>query len=119
MEEKLQKFNEVELLLGGFFTLSVDIVCALIDLTGIGLIIAPFLQSFVTFSIWLWFRSKGEQGVSSIGRQVAKYLANAIPILPTTFIAFVIEALVHNHPKIAAIAEKATSPGSKLASPAK
>ena len=118
MEGEHRKFNEVELLLGGFFTLGADFICALIDWTGIGLIIAPFIQTFATFSMWLWFKAKGDQSIS-IGRQVAKYLANALPFVPTTLIAFVIEAFLHNHPKVAAIAAKAVGPAAKLAGPIK
>ncbi|MFH1192965.1 MAG: hypothetical protein V1656_01450 [Candidatus Jorgensenbacteria bacterium] len=97
-EKELNKFNEVELLLGGLFTLGVDGVCFLIDWTGVGLAIAPIIQGFATFSMWLWARSKGDPGALKTGRQVAKYAANALPLLPTTFIAFAVETYLHNHP---------------------
>lgn len=100
METENNKFNEVELVLGGMFTLGVDGTCALLDLTGVGAVITPFIQSFVTFVMWMWFRSKGDKNSGKLGRQIAKYASNAIPIIPTTFTVFIIEALIHNRPKI-------------------
>ncbi|MEK7087020.1 MAG: hypothetical protein AAB935_02045, partial [Patescibacteria group bacterium] len=106
METENNKFNEVELILGGMFTLSADGICALLDLTGVGAVITPFIQSFVTFVMWMWFNSKGDKNSGKLGRQIAKYASNAIPIIPTTFTAFIIEALAHNHPRIKQVGGK-------------
>ncbi len=98
-ETEIKKFSEAEMLLGGLFTLFIDLISALIDATGIGLAIAPFLQSLVTFIMWMWFKSKGDKTSGDAGKQVAKYAANILPIIPTTFIVFIISAYLHNHPK--------------------
>jgi len=98
-QNEIKKFSEAEMLLGGFFTLFIDVVSALIDATGIGLAIAPFLQSLVTFVMWVWFKSKGDKTSGDAGKQVAKYAANILPIVPTTFIVFVVSVYLHNHPK--------------------
>ncbi|MFH1161700.1 MAG: hypothetical protein V1696_00245 [Candidatus Jorgensenbacteria bacterium] len=114
MNEEHNKFTEVEILLGGFFTLAVDGVCILIDITGIGaVLIAPIVQGFTTFVLWLWFKSKGDPGAMKMGRQIVKYAANFLPITPvlitalTTSIPFFIEVFIHNHPEKFAAAMKA------------
>lgn len=111
MDER-KKFTEAEILLGGLFTLGVDGVCMLIDFTGIGLIVAPIIQGFTTFLIWMWFKSKGDPAAAKLGRQAAKYAANFLPVLPTTFLAFSIEVFIHNHPK--AVAAVTTLAGAAL-----
>ncbi|PIP30154.1 hypothetical protein COX26_00210 [Candidatus Jorgensenbacteria bacterium CG23_combo_of_CG06-09_8_20_14_all_54_14] len=99
MNEEHNKFMEVEMLLGGLFTLGVDGICFLIDWTGVCLAIAPIIQGFTTFVMWMWFKSKGDPGALSVGRQVAKYASNMLPLLPTTLIAFAVEVYLHNHPE--------------------
>ncbi len=99
MEPEIKKFSEAEILLGSLFTLGVDFLSAMIDLTGIGLAIAPIIQSGMTFLLWVWFKGKGDKTSKDVGKQVAKYAANLLPILPTTFIVFAISVYIHNHPK--------------------
>lgn len=106
MNEEHKKFNEAEMLLGGFFTLGVDSVCFLIDWTGVGLAIAPIIQSFTTFTMWWWFKTKGDPNTLKTGRQVAKYAANFLPLIPTTFTAFAVEVYIHNHPERFAAIQK-------------
>ncbi len=106
MDQEHKKFNEAEMLVGGFFTLGVDGVCTLIDLTGVGLAISPIIQGFTTFTMWWWFKSKGDPNASKIGRQITKYLANLLPLIPTTFTAFAIEVYIHNHPERFAALQK-------------
>jgi len=119
MEGEIDKFKESEIIVGVMLTLGVDAICILIDLTGVGLFIAPILQSSITFAMWMWFKSKGGQK-SGLGKQIAKYAANALPIIPTTFIAFVIETFIHNHPKVAQVAGQTagTVVGTAVAGPA-
>ncbi|MFA5776806.1 MAG: hypothetical protein WC988_04625 [Patescibacteria group bacterium] len=101
MESDIKKFSEAEIILGGLFTLTIDGISAILDAFAVGLVISPVIQSGVTFSMWMWFKSKGDKTSGDIGKQVAKYAANALPIIPTTFVVFVVSAYVHNHPKIA------------------
>lgn len=103
-EEEINKFTEAEMLLGIFFFGGIDGLAILIDLTGVGLAIAPVLQSFGTLTATLWLWSKGDKNTVKFGRQVAKYAANALPLAPTLTIAFIIEAQMHNHPKLKAVA---------------
>ncbi len=111
MNEEHNKFTEVEILLGGLFTLGVDGVCILIDITGIGaVLVAPVVQWFTTFVLWLRFRSKGDPGAMKMGRQIFKYAIQLLPVTPiiitafTTSIPFFIEVFIHNHPeKFAAV----------------
>jgi len=111
MEED-NKFSEAELLVGGFFTLGIDGLCALIDLTGIGLFISPLIQSAATFAVSMWLQSKG--GSLSFGKEAVKYASSTLPILPTTFIVFLVSAFVHNHPKAIESAAILAGPAGKL-----
>jgi hypothetical protein len=107
MNPKHEKFTEAEMLVGGLFTLGVDGICILIDLTGVGLAISPVLQGFVTFLMWWWLKSKGDPNAAKLGRQIAKYAANFLPVLPTTFITLGIEVYIHNHPEKYGVIAKA------------
>ncbi len=114
MDQEHNKFTEVELLIGGLFTLAVDGAAALIDVTGVGaVLVAPVIQWFTTFTMWLWFRSKGDPGALKMGRQIFKYAIQLLPVTPvaitalTTFIPFLIEAYLHNHPEKFGLLEKA------------
>ncbi len=102
-DEGINKFNEAEVLVGGMLTFGVDFVCALIDLTGIGMAISPVIQGSMTFAMGMWFKNKGDKNGGKIGRQIAKYSANFLPIVPTNLTVFLIEVFVHNHPKVAKI----------------
>mgnify|MGYP001600628002 CR=1 FL=1 len=101
-----------EMLLGTLFTLGVDIIAALIDLTGIGVAIAPVIQSFATFSLTMWFRSKGDPNATKLGKQLVRYALNLLPVSPliittfTTTIPFLIMVYIHNHPERFAAIEK-------------
>ncbi|MEK7479268.1 MAG: hypothetical protein AAB634_01910 [Patescibacteria group bacterium] len=103
-EEAPNKFVSAEILLGIFFFGGLDAICVVIDFTGVGLAIAPVLQSFGTFAATMWLSSKGDKNTVKLGRQITKYAANALPIVPTLTTAFIIEAYLHNHPKLKAVA---------------
>lgn len=98
--------SEAEIILWSFFLLGLDGICILIDLTGVGLAIAPFVQGAGTFSNGMWFqKAKGNNGAMKFQRQLIKYISNFAPFLPTLFISFLIEVYIHNHPK-SGLAEK-------------
>ncbi len=98
------KFSAAEVLLGISFFGGLDSIAILIDITGVGLVIAPVIQSFGTLTQTLWFWSKGDKNSLKFGRQAVKYAANALPIVPTLTIAFFVEAQIHNNPKLQAAA---------------
>lgn len=98
MEE--DKFTAAEMVIGGLLTLTVDVAALLLDSTGLGWLIATPLQAAASFGTSWWIRSKGDKHAWSLGRQLKKQGANFLPWVPTTFTAFVIEAIRHNNPKI-------------------
>jgi len=110
--EEPKKFTEAEIVLGSFFLLALDGLSALLDLTGIGLIIAPVVQAAGSAATTWWLHLKGDAGAANLGRQLTKYIANFLPLLPTLFIVFLIEVYVHNHPNKFAAITKATRPTS-------
>jgi hypothetical protein len=97
--EEINRFNEAEILVGGFFLLGIDLICILIDITGVGMAVAPFLQAPGTFFSSMWLKSKGDSGNMKLGRQITKYASNALPVVPTLFLSFLIETYIHNHPE--------------------
>ncbi len=106
MDEEIKKFTEAEIILGSLFTLGIDVLGAFLDGVVIGLVITPVIKGGVTFFMWLWFKSKGDKSSQKIGKQVAKYAVNCVPVLPTTFTIFAIGVYSHNHPKLAAVETK-------------
>lgn len=107
MEQEVNKFTIAEILLGLFFTLLVDIIAGLIDFTAIGaIIIAPFIQTFAVFIIGYWFKRKGDANGLKLGRMIFKSVLQFLPAelyliaTLTTTIPFLIEALIHNNPKL-------------------
>lgn len=104
------KFSTAEIILGGMFTLFIDIISALLDLTGIGWILATVLQSVTSFTTTFWVWSKGSKRATKLERQLMKQLSNILPWVPTCFVAFILEVILHNNPekfgKLAKLAEK-------------
>ncbi len=96
------KFSTAEMVIGGMFTLSVDIVSALLDIIpAIGWFIATLLQATISFSTTLWLMFKGGKKAMGLERQLIKQFSNVLPFIPTTFAAFIIETRLHNNPKLA------------------
>lgn len=95
MDER-KKFSGVEIVLGSLGTLIIDFFCLILDAFFIGIIVSPVIQGTTTFGLWLWFKNKGDPDVRKVGRQVAKYLANFLPVVPTTFFIFITGAVLHN-----------------------
>ena len=91
-----EKFSTAEIVLGSLLTLFADFFFAVLDVFIIGVIIGPILQGGVTFGMQIWFRSKGDPDAMNIGRQIVKYAANFLPLLPTTFIVFIWSTFTHN-----------------------
>ncbi|MEK7465562.1 MAG: hypothetical protein AAB631_02180 [Patescibacteria group bacterium] len=116
-----KKFGAGEIIIGTFFALGVDGISILIDITGVGVIIAPVIQGFATFAITMWFRSKGDPNATKLGKQILKYGLNLLPVTPiiitafTITIPFLIEVFIHNNPKLAAITEKVAAKGGPAA----
>lgn len=94
------KFTESEVIVGVMLlTLPVDAFSFIIDWTGVGLAIAPILQSAAMFATWLWLRSKGDTTSLKFWKQLLRYLSNLLPLIPTVTIVFFIEVYLHNHPE--------------------
>ncbi len=99
---KHKRFTAAEIIIGGIFTLSVDIISALLDvIPAIGWFIATLLQAVTSFSTTLWLMFKGGKKAAGLERQLIKQLSNVLPLVPTTFTAFMIETKLHNSPKLA------------------
>lgn len=101
------KFTTAEIVIGGMFTLCVDGISALFDLTVIGMVVAIPLQAGTSFGTTLWLMSKGSKRATSLERQLIKQFSNVLPVIPTTFAAFMIETTLHNNPKFAQAAKAA------------
>lgn len=109
-KEEINSVTESEIIVWLVFLLGFDGVCILLDLTGVGMGIAPFLQGAGTFSSGIWFeKSKGDKNAMKMQRQLIKYISNIAPFLPTLSIAFAIETYVHNHPEKFEKVEKAVN----------
>jgi len=101
MEEEIKKFSTAEIVIGGLFTLGVDGVSALLDLVPIiGWMIATGVQAGTSFGTSFWLMSKGGKRAMKLERQLIKQISNILPLVPTTFTAFMIETALHNNPKL-------------------
>ncbi len=103
IEDERDPFNMVEIVIGVLFTLFIDILAFLIDLTGVGLAIAPILQTAANFVTSWWLKIKGSPNAFKTGRLIAKNIVSVLPLLPTNTTAFIIEVWLHNHAPIEAL----------------
>lgn len=109
-----KKIGSGELLIFSFLFLFVDLACALLDLTVVGAGATPVIQGFFLFAMDNFLMGRGSKSVTKLGRKIAKYALQLIPFLPTLMTTFLIEAFVHNNPKVAqVVATKVTSMASK------
>ncbi len=101
-----KKFTEAEMLIGGLGTLGVDVLCLVGDIISVGIFIAvaATIKTAVKLGIDIWLKSHGDTSTSKVGKQIATYFANILPL--ATFILFVVSVLIHNHPKLAKVAAK-------------
>ncbi len=103
-EAALPKVSLGEIVLFGLILFIVDVFCTLLDFTGIGAAVTPFIQAGFTAMMTAWFYwSKKDKAVTKLGRQIIKYASNLLPWVPTLFVVFVVEAYMHNHPKQAGV----------------
>lgn len=91
-----KKFSEAEIILGGLVTFFIDFACGILDAFVIGIFVSSAIQTGVTAAMWFWFKNKGDPDVRKLGRQIAKYAANLLPWIPTTFLVFIVSAIMHN-----------------------
>ncbi len=94
---KPAKYNLAEIVIGVLLFLMIDLIALGLDLTGIGSIIAVVLQSGGVLIMNLWALSKGDKNSLKISRQIIKYLANVLPILPTCTLVFLIDVFLLNY----------------------
>lgn len=91
-------FIGAEIILGGLVFLGVDVISLIIDLTGIGMAVAPVLQSGSVVALSLWSQTKGGKNTFSFSRQLVKHASGIIPLIPTTVFIFALDVYLHNHP---------------------
>lgn len=108
------EYTTVELILGIMFFGTIDLIALIIDLTGVGMAIAPFIQAGGNGVMYYWSWTKGDAAALRLGRMLTKLSVNIIPFLPTLTTVFIIETWLHNHPKATAVASKVAGK-SKLA----
>jgi len=86
--------------------LGVDVLCIIGDIISIGLFIAvaAAIKTAVKVGIDMWLKSHGDTGTAKIGKQIATYFANTLPL--ATFILFAASVFIHNHPKLVKTAAK-------------
>jgi hypothetical protein len=99
-EENINKYSTAEIVIGTLFLLGVDFFTALLDLTGFGALISRIIKWLAQIVLLWWAIFKGDKNALKAGRVVAKFLINAVPILPTLTTIFVVETALHNNPKI-------------------
>jgi hypothetical protein len=106
MEENKQKFELAEIILYSLGALFIDGLCFLLDLTVIGLLIAPIIQSLATFGFAFILRGKGDKESLSLKRQIGPQTLNFLPALPTVFGSSLRRMIIHNNPKAGLMAGK-------------
>lgn len=104
MNEEIKKITELEFIIITMVALLIWCFGLVLEFFGIGLFISPIFESFFTFGMWLFFRSKNDPYANKAGANIAQYIATAIPIIPTILVSFFVKAYIHNHPKVAGIA---------------
>lgn len=108
MEED-NKFGTGEILIFSLLFLFVDLICFLLDWTVVAAFFTPVIQGFILFFMDKMFINKGSKTASKLGKKIAKYALQLVPILPTLFGTFLVEALIHNNPKLVHTVAKAAS----------
>lgn len=99
-----RKFTAAEIVVGGLFTLTVDVISAILDFVPVvGSLAAILIQASTSFGTTLWLWSKGSKRAMRIERQLIKQTANLLPLVPTCFFAFLIEAVRHNRREAAGL----------------
>jgi hypothetical protein len=106
MEEGQKRFELGEIIFYSLFALLIDGLCLLLDLTVIGLVIAPIIQGLATFGFALILRNKGDSQAISFKKQIGPQLWNLAPALPTVFASALRRMIQHNNPKAGALAGK-------------
>ncbi len=108
MEENKEKFELAEIVLYSLGALFIDGLCLLLDLTLVGLLIAPIIQSLATFGFGFILRGKGDKEALSFKRQIGPQTLNFLPVLPTVFGSSIRRMITHNNPKTGLIAGNIT-----------
>ncbi|TSA45137.1 hypothetical protein D4R51_02405 [bacterium] len=103
MNPSFGKISESEMIIGTMFALGVSALCFIFDLFIIGMVVTPIIESFFTFGMWLFFKSKGDPHADKVGVNIAQYAANLIPFIPSIVVVFIVKVYIHNHPKIAGL----------------
>ncbi|MFB6212787.1 MAG: hypothetical protein ABEI53_03175 [Candidatus Magasanikbacteria bacterium] len=92
----MSAFRISEIVIGLLFIFAIDVLSALLDLSGFLWPIATFLQGATSLATTAWLKMKGGSRATSIERQFTKQISNLLPWVPTCSLAFVIEVYIHN-----------------------
>jgi hypothetical protein len=98
-----QKFELGEIVFYSLFALFIDGLCLLLDLTVVGLVIAPILQGLATFGFSVILKNKGDSQAISFKKQIGPQALNLLPVLPTVFGMSLRRMMTHNNPKISGL----------------
>lgn len=109
MQDEDKKFGAGETLIFSFLFLFVDAVCFLLDWTVVAAFFTPVIQGFVLFFMDKMLSAKGSKSTAKMGRQIAKYALQLVPLLPTLVTTFLIEVNIHNNPQLVQAATKIAS----------
>lgn len=99
-----QNFELGEIILYSLLALFVDGICLLLDLTVVGLVIAPIIQGLASFGFSMILRSRGDGEALSFKKQIGPQMWNLAPALPTVFGTSLRRMIVHNKPAAAVLA---------------
>jgi len=112
----VNKFSSVEIILGSALCLLVELANLFLDLIGIGFVIMPVIKAMIWFMLTIWFMAKGDKFIYKPARAITSYVSQALPLVPTLLMSFLINVYMHNHPKAAALTGKAV--GTAVGGPA-
>lgn len=106
MDENRKPFEFGEIIFYSLFALFIDGLCFLLDLTVVGLIIAPIIQGLATFGFSVILKNKGDSTAISFKKQIGPQLWNLAPALPTVFGTSLRKMITHNKPEVSILTGK-------------
>lgn len=91
----MRPFSTAEIVVYGSLIAGIDGICAIIDLTGVGIILAAPLQLFLTWGMEQVQKSHGSTSLGKLTpKRLGKYFASALPT--GNFFVFIVSAVLHN-----------------------
>jgi len=91
----MREFTTAEIVVYGALITGIDGICAIIDLTGVGVAAAGPLQIFVQ---WVMEQTQKSHGATDLGKltgkRIGKYIASGLPT--ANVIIFIVTVVAHN-----------------------